>query len=225
MDATTNPTASAADVENDYYMANYSTPGSGHNGFVTVEDFLNELLELPLDHEYLITMQDSKSFPTAVEQRHELLVRGRIRGLDSKEILRSSLTSRKSFELDQSHELKGRKLELSAYGTVRSLIHGLMAMGLSSDDLLTIGGHFYSGFYFKAYPSKEAFAALKAKQQAEFARIAASVEAEVDALARRASAQLELSRTEAPAAEKATTEAPAAPRGFFGRLSDLIAGR
>lgn len=25
-------------------------------------------------------------------------------------------------------------------------------MGLSSDDLLTIGGHFYSHFYFNVYP-------------------------------------------------------------------------
>lgn len=195
-------TSSATTAEHDIYMANYSTPGPGFNGLVTVTDFLDGLLDLPMASKYLITMQEGKGFPVAIETRHELLIQSG-EGFSSKEILRTSATSREDFELNQLQEARSSKLPIWERGTVRSLIHGLM--GLNPDDLITIGGHFYSGFYFKTYPTKAAMEKLQAKIDAELAAQFAKDFDGDDALN-----------------EKLPQIAPT--QGLFGRLRSALAG-
>lgn len=131
----------------------YTSVGAGVNGPMTIENFLDMLLDLPMDAGYDISMQESKSFPLEMEGHHTLHVEG------FGEIWRVAKSSRAQqpelTELQRRQKKEfpiGRMAEHRPF-TVRGLIHKLMEYGFSHNDIVDIGGHFYTGFSLRVYPA------------------------------------------------------------------------
>lgn len=131
-----------------------SSVGPEANGMLTFRNFLDMLLDLPMDAKYFVTMQESKSFPVEVELHHRISLR------DEGEIWRvSTSTRRQGKELLPLQRAQAKDIILDRLGssgpatTVRELIHTLMGHGFQPDDIVDLGGHFYTSFYLRVYPA------------------------------------------------------------------------